>query len=276
MIIKGVDKDNSSFTKTNAKYSSVLFYKDKNTNTYTVIDIPYDELLEKLYYQNLVYNDNTIIDFKPIYSIGEGYSYSTITVIKVNKYTKTNDKLSIYKSFPSTKPLNINDTDMKNGVFYIHDNNTRPLYVEVYPNKIKIYINQTRKLIMTIKNFKHIFLKIDIETYKDYNNLQLATCPNILVYLGNLRYIMIGREIIKFKSREKIYQFLPHIGNNDVLYSIAISKNYVYFLSNDIIYMHKDYIYNVYYAYNEYYSNSNENKSMKYVEIKHMILQERL
>lgn len=56
---------------------------------------------------------------------------------------------------------------------------------------------------------------------------------SILLHLDDLRYVYIGSEIYEFTAKEEITKYYSPIGNNDVPYPVAISKNYIYFMSGN-------------------------------------------
>lgn len=90
-------------------------------------------------------------------------------------------------------------------------------------------------------------------------------------------YIHIGSEIYEFQAPEKIDKYFSLVGNNDVPYPIALSKNYVYFmLEGDHNYVNRNRFSpktNWYDAYAIYYgyipdANGDKGKQMKGTKMK--------
>ena len=64
-------------------------------------------------------------------------------------------------------------------------------------------------------------------------------CPkftgnSILLKIGDKRYVFIGHTIYEFSTKDEITEYHSPVGNNDVPYPVAIGKNYVYFMIEDV------------------------------------------
>lgn len=57
---------------------------------------------------------------------------------------------------------------------------------------------------------------------------------DILVKINDYNYIYICESIVTIKTEEKILDFFSKIGNNAVVYSFALSENYLYFFDTCI------------------------------------------
>ena len=59
---------------------------------------------------------------------------------------------------------------------------------------------------------------------------------SILLVVTNSEYneyfFLFGHEIVRFFTEDKLINFIPNIGNNMVVYAIAVGKKYLYFLSD--------------------------------------------
>jgi len=141
---------------------------------------------------------------------------------------------------------------MRKSIYNILDNGGRPFRVIVYKNNIDIYRNKneifglSKEFITSYKNVDKIFIA-DGESYG-------KKCPeyvgcNILVKLPNLdlpfhirnhhaipkksyihRYLYIGLAIFEFVLEDEIVNFYAEVGNSEVPYPLAVSKNNYYLL----------------------------------------------
>ncbi len=118
---------------------------------------------------------------------------------------------------------------------YVHDNGSRPYHVKIYSDKITVYKKDTAEL----------YTKKVLDT--KYDSYYLGKCGKIcpkytqsysghvvLVETKKNEYIFINRDIFKFKTTEPIIKFISYVGNSDVPYSYAITKNYTYLLQEKI------------------------------------------
>lgn len=135
--------------------------------------------------------------------------------------------------------------------YLIHDNGGRPFCVYISPeNKVYIYkIYKNCKLTETncdelyiytelITSFEAIeifigkSLKNEITKFSDGYGKDFDG-NSILLYLGDYKYVFIGKEIYSFTVQEniKIVKFMSPIGNSNVPYPYAIdNENNYYFL----------------------------------------------
>jgi len=185
------------------------------------------------------------------------------------EYRSEKDKNGIYRwKLYSTLDKYINDPNIrlfshKTKIKYpakehhmIHDNGGRPFYVEILPEEIKIFKailieyddNDEYPLIRIFKFFKSI---------KDYERVFIGKSPKnemteysggfgkgfdgntILINLKDNMYMFIGGEIYTFKTSEEIVKYVSSVGNNDVPYPCAYTKNYVYLMTEYIYYPKK-------------------------------------
>lgn len=130
--------------------------------------------------------------------------------------------------------------------YAIHNNYSHPFYVDVEGNTATIWknmdtvIRQDGKFIdvkkpekkVKIVSFQQIFLGKKSKTGK-----YLSPAGNtILLKLSNKRYMYIGMQIYEFDvlPGDEIISFYSDIGNNDVPYSYAMGKVYVYLTSEQM------------------------------------------
>jgi len=127
-------------------------------------------------------------------------------------------------------------------VHYTHDNFFRPYRVEV---------NTKSKTFTVIKNtaakenhWTNAFVKPVIvdATYtkvfigKDPKYKKFATGNSILFCIDDTKhiYVYVGHKVVAFETTDKIDKYESIIGNNDVSYPAAFSKDYAYFLLDNV------------------------------------------
>ena len=141
----------------------------------------------------------------------------------------------------------------KKEIYDIHDNGGTPFKVEVEPKKVIVLGNENwgnyddnyddedsyKMKILTIKNPYQVFIgkskKNKMTEYSggygpDYDGNTILIRPT-----KSLDYIHIGRRIAKFKTDSEILYYLSPVGNNDVPYEYAITKDKIYLLSENKI-----------------------------------------
>jgi hypothetical protein len=123
----------------------------------------------------------------------------------------------------------------KKRIYYIHDNGGRPFKVVANKEGIFIYTHKSPLedrdrdnmkydiLLQKIKNFKGYWSGFDSSYYEMHGN-------SILIQVTKKSYISIGWKIQKFETSEEIIDYISPVGNSDVLYPVAYSKNFVYFM----------------------------------------------
>jgi hypothetical protein len=159
--------------------------------------------------------------------------------------------------------------------YKIHDNGTNPFYVIVCPEQIFIYKatelfepdKKKRNLMfekkikfepwlpcMYIQKYKTIFVGKNEKKYTINKNYGSFTGNTLLIEIKPLEYLYIGSNIVKFKPVEKIESYHSVMGNSDVPYPFAFTKNYVYLMLN-MVYTNR--IKNDQDPYGSYYGNQN-------------------
>ena len=131
--------------------------------------------------------------------------------------------------------------------FDVHDNGGRPFRVQIVsPTEVKLFVrienddDQVKfKLIKTYKNVEKKF--IGNSPVNEMTKFSGGYGPafrgnSILLKLKSqspmFRYVFIGDYIYEFSTVEPILKYTSPVGNNDVPYPIAVSKNLVYFMLN--------------------------------------------
>lgn len=122
--------------------------------------------------------------------------------------------------------------------YEITDNGGQPFLVKIYKSRIDVYANYEEEknfgeLLLEIKNYEKVFLGSD-EGDDDYY-YYYEKGNNILVKIGEHKYILIGMEIIEFETDEEILEFDSPIGSSAVPYPYAIGKKYSYLFDGRII-----------------------------------------
>ena len=125
-------------------------------------------------------------------------------------------------------------------IFDIHFNGGVPFKVEIFENDGKIIIykindddvdqngNYVYDTFKTINKYEHVFVPHDSVYGYDGNT--------ILIEITKNKYMYIGKNIYVFKTNEEITDYKSPMGNSDVPYPFAISKNYYYLLLEKIYY----------------------------------------
>lgn len=127
--------------------------------------------------------------------------------------------------------------NLKSNQYQIHDNRLRPFIVEIDDEKeIKIYklLDLKEKGIYqyfcSISGYEKVFLGKD-------NDINIPCEGNtILIKINKFNYISIGMNIFSFQTDEEIVRYESVIGNNDVPYPVAYSRNNVYLISEEKYY----------------------------------------
>jgi len=135
-------------------------------------------------------------------------------------------------------------------IYHTHDNGGRPFLVvvrsQVKNKKLKIVSVLTYKqfddskreqdydkLVVAFKKVQKVWIgKGTIGKKRGGDNLNKAwTYGNsILLQLNKHLYVFIDHNIYCFKTNEEIIKYYSLIGNSDVPYPVALSKNYAYFM----------------------------------------------
>lgn len=189
--------------------------------------------------------------------------------VKTLKKKKSPIKTKSTSKKKSPSKLNVkkkmSTSTKKTKIYHTHDNGGRPFQVIYDGNKnVKIYkedqsywedIFQKPKKIGKIGTHD-IYQAPEIEDFeseynelvKEYNNVQKVFVGksklekddkhyesefngnSILLKLPQNRYVFIGTNIYEFTSPEAITKYYSTVGNNDVPYPTASSKNYMFFM----------------------------------------------
>lgn len=160
------------------------------------------------------------------YKVGtkkKGNDNNTWIVIKTKNGIKRWKKLS---STPKIKGCK---------TYLIHDNGGRPFKVYVCKQCVMIYSmtnNQYYDKCVKIYNKpKKVFIGSDKGKFKG---------NSILIQINNYRYAFIGWCIYEFSTNDIIIKYYSFVGNSDVPYPVAISKDNAYFML-DYKYINKKY-----------------------------------
>lgn len=167
--------------------------------------------------------------------------------------------------------------------YLMHDNGGRPYMVvkkspritEIYKKSKKYYdlnYDDQYRVWSSVKNIKKLFTDL----VKRYTNVQKFFAGrdysgygfhgnSVLLRLPNKRYVFIGHEIYEFTAPEDITNYYSNVGNSDVPYPVALSKNYAYFMA-DQVYIPKDEFpkdQDWSDAYGAFYGHTTDGKQMK-------------
>jgi hypothetical protein len=125
--------------------------------------------------------------------------------------------------------------------YLIHDNGGRPFNVVATNKGIDIFTMIDKKStsldynedpvydqhILSLKKFIGYWVGFDTSSYTNYHG------NSILVQETKTSYVSIGWMIFRFTTDEEILDYVSPVGNSDVPYPIAYTKNYVYFMLDD-------------------------------------------
>jgi len=141
---------------------------------------------------------------------------------------------------------------LKNAKKYmIHDNGGRPFIVLHKKKNVTIIKKSTNTIVMKYKNVKRVL------PGEEHNKKYIGN--SVLVDLGDNKYVWIGQNIYEFTTPDlkKIKRFYSQVGNNNVPYPVAVSKNNVFFMLDHVYVPKFDFInYNDWYdAYSYFYGH---------------------
>lgn len=91
---------------------------------------------------------------------------------------------------------------------------------------------------MTIPKYADIYVGKNTKKYTPNPRYGKFAGNTILIKIKPLHYIFVGNKIVEFKTIEPISEYFSTMGNNDVPYPFALSKNYVY-LMLDFVFMER-------------------------------------
>ncbi len=162
--------------------------------------------------------------------------------------------------------------------YYTHDNGGLPFKVVITTlnddTKNKVINIYSLKLIQG-NDESDIMIESDTEefvTFYDgstYNDIPFYTITNpnaiyvgdnivndkdvvsVLIKITDTNYVYVGERVYEFNTTEPILQFVPEVGNSDVIYSYAVGERYIYLFLEDVYY-EKEYLspYTLYYKHN--------------------------
>lgn len=124
--------------------------------------------------------------------------------------------------------------------YNIHDNGNKPFLVVLDKNIATVYtqkfIEETEKYVKNKELFstpyERVFIGDNKLNIKEYIKKGKFRGNSILLNIDKNNYIYIGSEIYKFKTIDglPITDFYSPVGNSDVPYPYAVSKEKVYFM----------------------------------------------
>lgn len=166
-------------------------------------------------------------------------------------------------------------------VYNTHDNGGRPYRVIANNRGIQIKVESCSDDVddevfedyMKITKFRGYWSGFDSEFCCGYE----AHGNSILIQLTKHKYMSIGFGIYTFESSEEIIDYVSPIGNNDVPYPVAYSKNRVYFMLdrqyiNKLDLEYEATVFNAENLYSEFYghlgSKKGSHKKYKFSKVK--------
>jgi len=128
-------------------------------------------------------------------------------------------------------------------VYYTHDNTGRPYKVEVNTSKKTFtviknafskengYTDDYNKPIIVDEPYSKVFVGHDSSVNKKFGEgNSLLFCINDSKHI----YTFVGHRVVVFEAQDKIDKYDSPIGNSDVPYPVAFSKQYCYFMLDNI------------------------------------------
>lgn len=129
-----------------------------------------------------------------------------------------------------------NKLTSRNRIYYTHDNGGCPFKVVANNKGIFIYKRGEEErydeLVYSVKKFLGYWRGYDSTRYKQHGN-------SILIQINKYEYVCVRQVIYKFKTNERILDYITPLGPSDVPYPIAYGENYIYFML-DFKMIHRD------------------------------------
>ena len=179
-------------------------------------------------------------------TIKKGNDGNKWIIIQSKNGVKRWKKIEIKNSKKTVKSKNTKKTlKIKNSKDYLtHDNGGRPFKVCINDKNISIYKlpdnydyinnspnkNNYTKLIKLYNNVKQIFIGKSVKGDDANGNNKFGLGNSLLLEIANNKYVFIGETIYEFSTNSPITNFFSMIGNSDVPYPLALTKDNVYFL----------------------------------------------
>jgi hypothetical protein len=167
---------------------------------------------------------------------------SPLCIYKKNDYGKVNVSQFIKCIKNETLKKSIENGKNPKNIYEINDNASFPFVVFQYEGSVDIYNNhfnetlnkeELNKKLMNVK-YEQIFLG-DNDLNDNYWNFKrgVAKGNTILLHLGKGKYILIGKGVISFstKNGDIIRKFYSSIGGNYDSFPYAVGDKYVYLLN---------------------------------------------
>ena len=176
-----------------------------------------------------------------------------------NKTIKKSKSKFIHKfsKKQSNKSIKLSKSTIKDTEYLTHDNGGRPFKVSVNNKNVSIYKlpedynydngHANKKdytiLVKTYNNVKQIFIGKSVKGDDANGNNNFGLGNSVLLEIANNKYVFIGEVIFEFSTSSPVIEFFSMIGNNDVPYPLALTKDNVYFLIDKGVngYLSKEY-----------------------------------
>ena len=117
--------------------------------------------------------------------------------------------------------------------YLIHDNGGRPWQVVADPHCLTVFHGAPKYATVThrVSGYAGHWAGFDTSGLFAHGNTVLVSLTNPKLG-GDWRYLYIQRDLIEFQTDEPITDYVSRMGNNDVPYPLAFSRNFVYFLTD--------------------------------------------
>jgi len=186
---------------------------------------------------------------------------------KLSPKKSVQTKSSLLKTNTFVKKEQLTATPL---VYYTHDNGARPFKFVASNKGINVYTHDLNDNGSTVNYNKHLlrFTKF-LGFWVGYDTSQYNFNGNtILIQETKLTYVAITWDIVRFKTSEEILDYVSPVGNSDVPYPVAYTKNYVYFLIDNkyvpkVDLLIKATVENADHIYSEFYGHINQENYKK-------------
>ena len=124
--------------------------------------------------------------------------------------------------------------------YLIHDNGGRPFKVVIDEKSVDVYKVKYTKTVDEkgqedeVATYPKVNKSFEYEgVFVGEDNSDFGLGNSILVHVSGNKYICIGWLVMEFETKEPIVTYVSRVGNSDVPYPYALSKNHCYFMLAD-------------------------------------------
>lgn len=172
-----------------------------------------------------------------LYEMREGYRKFQIEIdLRVKHREELEKKVDTHMGYLHEAILN-SQTASKT---FVHWNGSRPFCVVSLPDSISIFMRekQPNQSETYTKHIKTIYKPIKVWFGDEFDAVEVngfgdERGSTVLIQTSPNEYIFVGRKTYSFRCEEQIEDFYSAIGNSDVPYPVALTKNDALFMLED-------------------------------------------